>query len=613
MTVVFWVAAPGVIAGFTALDHTRTVVQQHGLGRERTVAVEFAALVRPAGGPLRLHRPVDRPAQHPSSFRGAHVGAHRQQRGLHRRPAVVPPADRRPVPGRRRGPPRLGGPARPGDHLGSGPPGRAPGDDRPGGGSVPAPLAVEPPPRSGPHRGAPGRVDLRLRAGQPDHPVLRPGAGRRGVGAGSGLLLHLRLHLHADAVRGGGRVGDERGHPRTGRAVDHRRPDRLPPATVGGAAGRAGGHPAGGHGDVPPGQAGGGPAVRPRDLHRRRRRRHRIGPGPVLAGPAGLLHVPLRGAGPPIDAAHPGGLLALPGGERDQHRAGPGPGARAGRPRPGALPLGGLHGGRRLRPGRPAALAGPAGRSGHLGPPAAGCPRHRGYGCSGAGGLQPVGRPAGLRAPTAGGRIGGRGRRRVPRRLDRAGTAGGGPGRPAAAGIRPHLPGGAPPGGRDRAGTGHRDVGHTGPTGRGWARVRRRAGLRRRAGYGAGWGRAPAWCPRCHRGGRCAWSARAAASGPCARWDRTMGCGRPPGPDGWGRDGTGAGGAAAGHLAGPDPTTPRWTATPPASPPSLGGRTRLLPGTPAVPDPSPRRAGLPRRGREAPCPACVWSPTAPAT
>ena len=396
--------------------------------------------------------------------------------------------------------------------------------------------------------------------------------------------------------------------PGPGRAVDHRRPDRLPAATVRRPAGRAGGHPAGRHGDVPPGQAGGGPAVRPRDLHRRRRRRHRIGPGPVLAGPAGLLHVPLRGAGPPVHAAHPGGLLALPGGERDQHRAGPGPGAPAGRPRPGPLPLGGLHGGRRLRPGRPAALAGPAGRPGHLGPPAAGCPRHRGYGCGGAGGLQPVGRPAGLRPAAAGGRVGGRaggvvflaastvlGRRAEARggRRPRASD-------PTYRGERRRVGGTGPAPGTATSGT-------PGPPAEGGLGFG--GGLDYGGGLGPGTGMVPSVPPR----GAVRLVGSSSGLGPV----------RPVGPHDGVRPATrprrlgqgrhGGRGAAAGHLAGPDPTTPRWTATPPASPPSLGGRTRLLPGTPAVPDPSPRRAGLPRRAREAPCPASVWSPTAPAT
>ena len=123
MTVVFWVAAPGVIAGFTALDHTRTVVQQHGLGRERAVATSLLRWFVPQVALYGFIALLTALLNTRRRFVAPDVGAHRQQRGLHRRAAVVPPADRRPVPGRRRGPPRLGGPARPGDHPGSGPPG----------------------------------------------------------------------------------------------------------------------------------------------------------------------------------------------------------------------------------------------------------------------------------------------------------------------------------------------------------------------------------------------------------------------------------------------------------------------------------------------------------
>ena len=80
-----------------------------------------AALVRPPGRPLRLHRPAHRAAQHPPPVRGPHVGADRQQRGLHRRAAVVRAARQLPVAGRGEGPPQLAGPARSGDHRSGSP------------------------------------------------------------------------------------------------------------------------------------------------------------------------------------------------------------------------------------------------------------------------------------------------------------------------------------------------------------------------------------------------------------------------------------------------------------------------------------------------------------
>ena len=61
---------------------------------------------------------------------------------------------------------------------------------------------------------------------------------------------------------------------------------------------------------------GGRPAARARGEHAGRDGDHRRGAGHVRARAAGLLHLPLRRPGAPVDAAHQGGLLLLPARER---------------------------------------------------------------------------------------------------------------------------------------------------------------------------------------------------------------------------------------------------------------------------------------------------------
>ena len=146
-------------------------------------------------------------------------------------------------------------------------------------------------------------------------------------------------------------------------------------------------------------------------------------PGHVRPGSPGLLHLPLHGARPPVDAADQGRVLPLPARERPQRGPGPGPGPPARRAGPRPVPLDRLHGGGRGGMGHLPAVVRPAGRTGILGPPA---PRRRGvrpHGPRGPDRLEPLGldqdqrpvRPGGLRR--AGRRRHLRGRHRV------AGTA----------------------------------------------------------------------------------------------------------------------------------------------------------------------------------------------
>ena len=95
-----------------------------------------------------------------------------------------------------------------------------------------------------------------------------------------------------------------------------------------------------------PGQTGGRPALRPRELLGDGGLDHREHPGHVLPRPPGVLHLLVLRAGPPVDAAHPGRLLAVPARERGQRGPGRGPGAPPRRPGARPLPLDRLHGGR---------------------------------------------------------------------------------------------------------------------------------------------------------------------------------------------------------------------------------------------------------------------------
>ena len=118
-TVAFFFLTPEIIHLYTVTNHNADVQQQQQRGHLP------AALVRPAVGVLRPHRPVRGPAQRPRQVRRAHVRPHRQQPGGHRRPPVVPRPGASSQPGlARRAPhrsgapghrhhPRRGGPGRP--------------------------------------------------------------------------------------------------------------------------------------------------------------------------------------------------------------------------------------------------------------------------------------------------------------------------------------------------------------------------------------------------------------------------------------------------------------------------------------------------------------------
>ena len=125
-----------------------------------------------------------------------------------------------------RGTPGPARPARPRHLARRGAPGRGaraePAPRRP---RAPA-LALEPPRRRAAGRHPPGRLDVRLRRGQPDRPLRRHRAGRQRRRARPGLVVHLRLRLLPAPLRhrrGHRHVG---GHARPGRALVDRAADR---------------------------------------------------------------------------------------------------------------------------------------------------------------------------------------------------------------------------------------------------------------------------------------------------------------------------------------------------------------------------------------------------
>ena len=108
-------------------------------------------------------------------------------------------------------------------------------------------------------------------------------------------------------------------------------------------------------------------------------------------GLPGLLLLPLHRADPPVDAAHQGGLLPVPGGERPQHRPGRRPGPFPRRARPGPVPVGGLLGQRPGGGGRAAPVVRAPRDAPHVGSAPARRRGHGGHGHRRPRGLQPLG------------------------------------------------------------------------------------------------------------------------------------------------------------------------------------------------------------------------------
>ena len=123
-------------------------------------------------------------------------------------------------------------------------------------------LALEPAGRRVAHGGAAQRVDLRLRAGQPDLPVRGHHPGRHRLGPRPGFVLHLRLRLPADALRHCGGDHHVGGHPRSGGEVVHRADGGVRHPAGRRPALHARPHRPGRRRHVAAGQAGGGAAAR---------------------------------------------------------------------------------------------------------------------------------------------------------------------------------------------------------------------------------------------------------------------------------------------------------------------------------------------------------------
>ena len=136
-----------------------------------------------------------------------------------------------------------------------------------------AALELEPARRRAARRDPAGRLDVRLRPGQPDRALRRDHPRRQRGRARPGVLVHLRLRLLPAALRH--RRGDRHvgRHTGPGAAVVHRAPDRVPETHDGGPPRRPGSHHPGGGRHAAPGPAGRGPAARERSQHPGRRRR----------------------------------------------------------------------------------------------------------------------------------------------------------------------------------------------------------------------------------------------------------------------------------------------------------------------------------------------------
>ncbi len=240
------------------------------------------ALVRDPDRRLRPLRAGGRPAQHAPPLHRRRLGPDRQQRRLHRHPGVVRALGRaRRLAGRGGAAPHPARAARAGHLARRRPPGRG-ADPQPAPGRPRAAALALEPARRGPARRDPaGRLDVRLRAGQPDRSVRRHHPGRQRGRPRPGVLVHLRLRLLPAALRHRRRDRDVGRDARPGAAVVHRAPGRVPAPHDRRPARRTGAHHPLGRGHPASGQALGRPAARQRSQHPGRDGDDRRGAGHV--------------------------------------------------------------------------------------------------------------------------------------------------------------------------------------------------------------------------------------------------------------------------------------------------------------------------------------------